>query len=171
MVAKRMSGTIWRGITAGVVGTAALVGTRSLLYRLESDEVRQREVAVRGENQQTPLQTPVRQVHGKLRDGDLSEEQEARWGKRLAWGLGIAGVAAYALARERLAPISRGAGIPFGLGVFLLEDELLFPLLGWAKGPKEYPWQAHARGLAAHAAYGVAAESTLRLLDRRAAGA
>lgn len=31
--------------------------------------------------------------------------------------------------------------------MFLLNDEILAPVLGLASGPTAYPWQAHARGL------------------------
>ena len=39
------------------------------------------------------------------------------------------------------------------------------PLLGLAAPPGDYPWQDHARAVAAHLVLGVVAEGVLRALD------
>ena len=54
----------------------------------------------------------------------------------------------------------------FGLGLWLLQDEVLNSVTGLGAKPQEYPWQAHARGLAAHLAYGVVTELALGVVDR-----
>jgi len=41
----------------------------------------------------------------------------------------------------------------------------MMPLLRLTPGPLAFSWKVHARGAAAHLAYGVGAEATARLLD------
>jgi len=57
---------------------------------------------------------------------------------------------------------SAGAGVPFGLGVWLLADEIALPALGLAEGPGAYPFSTHAEMLAAHAVFGLATHVTTR---------
>lgn len=52
--------------------------------------------------------------------------------------------------------VAVGAGVPFGLGVWLLADEIALPALGLAHGPRAYPFSTHAEMLAAHVVFGLA---------------
>lgn len=40
------------------------------------------------------------------------------------------------------------------------------PLLGFTPGPRAFPWQAHARGLGGHLAFGLTSDLILDGLDR-----
>ena len=88
-------------------------------------------------------------------------------GIAIHYAVGMAPAAFYALNRRRLpgGPLSRG--LLFGLGMFIVEDEVLNPLAGLAAPPGRYPWQAHARGLISHLVLGVVTEAILSALDRR----
>ncbi|MCA1673436.1 MAG: DUF1440 domain-containing protein, partial [Actinobacteria bacterium] len=57
-------------------------------------------------------------------------------------------------------------GLAFGTGFSLLVDELMNPLLGLTPGPRAFPWQAHARGLGGHLAFGATTELVLEGFDR-----
>ncbi|MCA1652498.1 MAG: DUF1440 domain-containing protein, partial [Acidobacteria bacterium] len=57
-------------------------------------------------------------------------------------------------------------GLLFGLMFWLGFDEIMTVAAGVARPPQQYPWQAHARGLVGHLAYGVVADTTLDVLDR-----
>lgn len=87
-------------------------------------------------------------------------------GLALHYLLGAAPAVLYAALRDKYPQLRAGGGSAFGLGVFLLQDELLGAVLGLSGDPRQYPWQAHARGLVAHVLYGVLAEQALSLLDR-----
>lgn len=56
-------------------------------------------------------------------------------------------------------------GLSFGTGFYLLVDEIGNPALGLTPGPGAFPWQAHARGLVAHLAFGVTTEVVLNLME------
>ncbi len=90
---------------------------------------------------------------GKLADAtgmDLTPEQPHPAGIAVHYALGVVPGALYGPLRHRVVGLAAGQGLLYGLGLFLVNDELLNPLLGLASGPTEYPWQAHARGLVAH---------------------
>lgn len=66
--------------------------------------------------------------------------------------------------------LTAGAGMPFGVAVWLLADEVALPLVGLAERPQAYPFSTHAEMLAAHLLFGltthVAADQYLRLITR-----
>ena len=77
-----------------------------------------------------------------------------------AYGAAIGGL--YAYAADRNPKITAAAGLPFGVAVWLLADEVPLPLLGLSKPPWEYPASMHAYALASHAVYGMAVEGVRR---------
>ncbi len=71
------------------------------------------------------------------------------------YALGVVPAAFYGPLRHRISGLRAGRGLMYGFGLFLVNDELLAPLLGLASGPTAYPWQAHVRGLISHLVLGV----------------
>lgn len=70
--------------------------------------------------------------------------------------------ACYALASERL-PVSRTAhGAAYGTAVWLVADELVMPLLGLSRGPRQLSAGVLAYGLVGHWVYGLTLESSMR---------
>ncbi len=96
----------------------------------------------------------------------LSPAQPHPAGIAIYYGFGVLMGAAYAALRRRVGGVGAGRGVLFGLAMFLLKDEGLNALLGTGGPPGRYPWQAHARGAAAHATFGLVADTVLRLLPR-----
>jgi uncharacterized membrane protein YagU involved in acid resistance len=68
--------------------------------------------------------------------------------------------------KRRTPAVSTAAGAAYGGMAFLLIDEVFSPLLGLAAVPGRYPWQRHARELAAHLIYGVSMHAMLQWLER-----
>ncbi|TLM88211.1 DUF1440 domain-containing protein [Pseudarthrobacter sp. NamE5] len=87
-------------------------------------------------------------------------------GVALHYALGILPGALHAVIRRQVPMMQAGGGALYGLGLFVVNDEVVAPALGLASGPTEYPWQAHARGAVAHMVLGVVTESVLQLFDR-----
>ncbi|HVH11643.1 MAG TPA: hypothetical protein VM759_01255, partial [Longimicrobium sp.] len=67
--------------------------------------------------------------------------------------------------RRRVPGADAAAGLAFGTFFFLAMDETANPLLGVTPGPRAFPWQAHARGLAGHAVFGAVTDAVLSLTD------
>jgi hypothetical protein len=61
-----------------------------------------------------------------------------------------------------------GNGLLFGTAFWAVIDEGANTALALTPGPTAFPWQTHARGLAGHLVFGVAADTALRALDRLA---
>lgn len=97
---------------------------------------------------------------------NMSTAQPNPSGIVLHYALGVVPGALHAVIRREAPLMKAGNGALYGFGLYVLNDEIVAPLLGLASGPKEYPWQAHARGLVAHTVLGVVTESLLRLSDR-----
>jgi hypothetical protein len=82
------------------------------------------------------------------------------------YAVGVAPAVAYAVTRRHLPGGILSRGLILGLGMFLVEDEIVNPIIGVAAPPQRYPLQAHARGLIAHLVLGVVTETVLASLDR-----
>jgi hypothetical protein len=154
---------IFGGLLVGLCATQALDWLSIALYRAESRKTRARENATRGHRHayERAVEMTARRLGQRL-----SDEQIGKWGWRFHKVFGIAGGPVYLMLRRRFPGLRWGSGLAFGAAFFLVVDELLVPLARLTPGPRAFSWKVHARGAAAHLAYGVAAESTARLLDR-----
>ncbi len=133
-----------------------------VFYEGESAEEKKQENDARG-----GLQVYERAVQGTSRRmGHSLSAVEARssgWILHKVFGIGIGLV--YASLRRRNPKLGFGAGALFG-STFLLLDEVLAPLMKWSPGPRAFSWKVHARGVASHIAFGMAAESAVRMTER-----
>lgn len=155
-------GLLLDGVVAGVAATWIMGKVTGFLYEREKPAAREREERAR--QGKTAYGTAAEKAAG-LAGETLSDEERKVYGKRIHWLLGGAGGAAYALLRDRAPAAAAAGGLIFGTAFFLLMDEGLVYALGLTPGPGEFPWQAHARGLAGHLAYGAVAERTLALIE------
>jgi hypothetical protein len=96
----------------------------------------------------------------------MTDKQEFIAGKTVHYLLGIMPGALYGVLRHKIKGLDKGRGLLYGLGLFIVNDEIMAPLGGLASGPLAYPWQAHARGLAGHLTLGAATDATIRALDK-----
>lgn len=96
----------------------------------------------------------------------LTPRQPHPAGIGVHYAIGMAPAMAYAALRDQIPALGAGRGLLYGLGLFLIVDEGVVPALGLTGGPTEYPWQAHARGLASHLVLGAVTDAALDLLDQ-----
>lgn len=97
---------------------------------------------------------------------ELSEDERKKYGSTIHWGLGVGAGAVYGALRDRVPGADWGNGLLFGTTFWALIDEGANTALGLTPGPSRFPWQTHARGLAGHLVFGLAADTALRLMDR-----
>ena len=86
-------------------------------------------------------------------------------GVAVHYAVGMGPAAIYGATRKQLPGGVMSRGLLFGLGMFLVEDELLNTVMGTAADPRKYPVQAHARGLITHLVLGVVTEAMLSAFD------
>ncbi|SDS77396.1 Protein of unknown function [Halopseudomonas xinjiangensis] len=94
-------------------------------------------------------------------------EQPHPAGMAIHYSLGMLPGALYGALYDKVPLLGAGRGSLFGLGLFLAQDEGLNTLMGLSGKPGEYPWQDHARGLAAHVLFGVVTDTAIRFLRNR----
>ncbi len=163
LVGRSMAEALLKGVLAGTFATVAMDRVTSYMWARENRKAREDYERVTG-GKYVPNRSAerVKQLLGL----HLSQEQENRLASAMHWGLGLGAAATYALMRRTHPRATLGRGLLFGTVFWALIDESATVLLGLAEPPREYPWQAHARGLAGHLVYGVAADTTINLLDR-----
>ena len=150
-----------------VAGTAAVWLMDRIgwwMYRREDSAALQRELQARPDGLDS-AHLLARKL-GAAIGRDPGREQPNPAGLAVHYALGALPGLGYALVSRRF-PVTAGAGLPFGLAMFVVNDEISAPLLGLARGPRAYPWQSHLRGLVAHLVLGVATDRLLRSGRRR----
>lgn len=95
---------------------------------------------------------------------ELSPPQPHPLGVAMHYSLGVGPGALYGTLWDRFPAIRTGRGTLYGLGLFLMQDEMLNAASGLSAKPTEYPWQAHARGLVAHLIYGFITDTVISVL-------
>jgi putative membrane protein len=157
--------TLVQGLFIGLAATQALDWLSTVLYENEDPKTRADEDRARG-----GLHAYERAIEraATARNVHLTRDQIAKWGWRFHKVFGVLGGVGYAALRRKNRSLGWGYGLGFGTAFFLIGDELMVPLSRLTPGPAAFSWKVHARGAAAHLAYGVAAESTARLLERAA---
>jgi hypothetical protein len=151
-----------RGALAGAFATWLMGKVTTPLYEREDPAARRREDEARGGKDAYVV---AAEKAAGLADVELSARGAKSAGAGIHWGLGIAAGAAYAMMRGRVPGADLAAGLAFGAAFWLLVDEGANTLLGLTPPPRAFPLQAHARGLAGHLAFGVAADTALRAAD------
>jgi uncharacterized membrane protein YagU involved in acid resistance len=116
------------------------------------------------QNSEPATEKVANQVTQKVTGKTLPETRKAAGGEVVHYAFGAAVGAVYGLIGAFYPPARFGLGLPYGIAVFLLADEVMVPALGLAKGPTETPLPTHLKGFAAHLVYGAALSSGERLI-------
>ena len=155
------------GAVAGIAGAYVMDQVTTFLYQREGSKAREREDQARGGK--TSFGVAADKLATYVDRQPLTRQERESWASALHWGTGASVGAIYGTwyALNPNSGIVRG--LLFGAGTFLVLDELANTAMGLP--PRKFPWQAHARGLAGHLAFGVAADATLRLIERPALSA
>lgn len=152
-----------RLIGASLVGLGATLFmeyTSSWLYGKQDQAARDREEQLRPGMPTTVL---VRKAAGLI-GSELDDQAAEKLGMIAHYAFGAGGgPAALALRRLGVSPIA--AGLAVAGAMELAVDQGMNYLLDLTAPPATWPWQAHARGVAAHLAYGTAVGLMLAAAD------
>jgi hypothetical protein len=153
-----------KGAIAGAVGVWLMDQVTWGMYLREDPQAlrREQEARVRGKD--------VAHVAAEKVAGAIGLERPSAQphpaGLAVHYTLGVVPGALYAPLGRRVKTLGAGRGLLYGLGLTIVNDEILAPVFGLASGPTHYPWQAHARGLVGHLVLGAATDTVLDVLDR-----
>lgn len=151
-----------KGAIAGAVATWVMGKVTNTMYQREDRGARRQEDDAR--EGKTAYGVAAEKA-GELLGKPSSKEQNEQVGAAIHWALGIGAGAVYAVLRRRFNAVGRVAGLGFGTAFWAVVDEGLVPALGLTPGPRAFPWQTHARGLAGHLTFGTVTDGALRVLD------
>lgn len=162
-----MASNAFKEVIAGAIGVWTLDRLDWFLYRHEGRKATRRIEAIRpgGMDPAHAAANKAASVLGRK----LHPAQPHPAGVGIRYALGIGPAAIYGALREQL-PVERQGqdylyGFGLGLALFLIQDEGLNQAMGLLGKQKDYLWQAHARGLAAHLTLGLAANLMLNVLN------
>ncbi|HLL76332.1 MAG TPA: DUF1440 domain-containing protein [Pyrinomonadaceae bacterium] len=96
----------------------------------------------------------------------LTEREKETAGTAFHYAMGLASGAIYGVAAELIPAAKAGAGMPFGMAVWLIADEGIVPAAGLSKSADEYPLSVHAYSITSHLVFGLAAETVRRAVRR-----
>jgi hypothetical protein len=151
------------GAAAGALATWVMGQVTTLLYEHEDEEAREREDEARDGS--SAFGVAAGKIAGLFRR-ELSDAQQQALGSKLHYALGIGTGASYAVLRHHVPRADALQGTAFGTVFWLLVDEGANPALGFTPGPRRFPWQTHARGLAGHVVFGAVLDTILDGADR-----
>jgi hypothetical protein len=160
-----LTGDVIKGAVAGGMATWTMGQITTLMQNAESAQARRRYEEVTA-GRSVPDRS-AEQIESAL-GLSLTKTQHEALATATHWMVGVAAGAIFAVGRHRVPAAHRGHGVLFGLAFWIVFDELLTVASGLAERPQAYPWQAHARGLAGHVAYGVVADAALHAFERAA---
>lgn len=185
----RAPANVWKGLAAGMVGglAAAAVMNRfqALWSRQAVGEERSHgaqslqqgaprqgiglELRAEGKDEQTDDATErlANAISVKAFDRELTEREKDAAGTAFHYAMGATSGALYGAIAEVAPGAMAGAGLPFGVAVWLVADEGLVPAAGLSKSPTEYPLSIHAYSFASHLVFGLTAEVVRRAVRER----
>ena len=160
---KKTSGFI-KGAIAGAVGVWVMDKLTWYMYQNEDPLAykKEKEAQVEGKYAAHAAASKL----ARSANVELDDRQLYVAGKTIHYMMGVLPGALYGVYRNRVKGIGAWKGLLYGAGLFVLVDEIVAPLLGIVSGPRAYPWQAHARGLAGHLAMGAATDASLKLINK-----
>jgi hypothetical protein len=152
-----------KAVLAGMAAVWVMDRFDWLAFRHESPEARQRTESVRpgGMDPAHALAAKAANAAGIAFKPIDPHQHPAGLAIHYAVPMGMAVL--YAILRRRFSAIeaSKGSGALYGIGTFIVLDEVINPMLGLAARPDRYPWQRHVRELTAHLIYGSVMELVL----------
>lgn len=127
------------------------------LYQLEPAEARAREDAARPGPPYRIAAEKLTKVFGL----QLTEQQLDRLSLVFHYGLAIQWAPLYPLLRRTTSLSPVAAGLATGTAMSVVADELMTPAFGFSAPNLDYPLVTHARGFAAHLAFGLAVAAVI----------
>lgn len=102
----------------------------------------------------------------KAFDRELTKGEKDAAGTAFHYAMGATSGALYGAVAEVSPGATAGAGLPFGVAVWLIADEGIVPAAGLSKRPSEYPLSIHAYSLSSHLVFGLTAEVVRRAVRK-----
>jgi hypothetical protein len=175
---------VLKGLAAGVVGglvaSAVMNQFQALLSKLFEGEERShgaqslqqgspqqgvgRELQAEGKDEEEDDATErlANAISVAVSERELTEREKNVAGTALHYAMGTTSGALYGAVAELIPEVSAGAGLPYGVAVWLVADEGIVPAAGLSKSPTDYPLSIHVYSLSSHLVFGLTTELVRR---------
>ena len=148
----------WKIVAAGVVGGVAATVATNLYQALAAPTLGQ------GDSDAEPSNEQAADSAGKLATGQpIPTAYKHAVGNVVHYATGVTLGLGYAAFAERRPWVAAGYGMPFGLAVALVLDDILVPAFGWGPWPTKTTAATHVYGTTTHMVFGTVLESGRRL--------
>lgn len=154
------SGGVGRDILAGALAGAAAVW---LIDKMDWSLNHTGSASQDGTKSMDPAHAIAAKAADKV-GADIGDPHDNPVGHTVHYGVGVGVGALYGLLRGMAPAVATGRGALYGLGTFLLADEIGAPALGLTDSPLKYAAGDHARGALSHTVFGVFTDLGTRLL-------
>ena len=158
-----MASQLVKAAVAGVVGIWAMDVATWALYRREAPVLLAQEKRARVYGKDT-AHAAARHL-ARAVGSEAAQHEPNAGGIFIHYQLGIGPAVVYAKLRERYPWITAGNGALWGAALFVINDEIAGRALRLTGPQKDYPWQAHVRGLVGHIVLGIVTHLTLEAID------
>lgn len=184
----RSDGCVWKGLAAGVAGgiVASVVmnqfqallgkltagvershGAQSLQHGSPEHNMGLSAYARQNDDEDDDATMRLANVIAQGLFGyELSKTEKHIAGTALHYAYGISMGAFYGAVAEVAPVVTIGAGLPYGMSIWVFADEGIVPALGLSKPPTEYPLRIHAYAFSSHLVYGLTTELVRRAVRR-----
>lgn len=152
------------GLIAGAAATFVMEKVSTWGYKLENPKKREYEENLRGG--EYPPQVLAQKVVETVTGASPAEQTKQKLGMAIHWGYGIVGGGLFGALRSSVPAIASVGGLTYGVGLWLIGDELMMPIMKLSPASTEFPWENHARAAVNHLAYGGTVALTHNLLRR-----
>ncbi len=152
------------GFVAGAVATFVMDKVSGYLYELEDKATRKYEERLRGN--EYPPEVLAEKISEAVAGVELDKKTKQKYGNVVHWGYGIMWGGLFGALRDRAPLVGTANGVGFGTGLWLIDDEVMMPLIGLSPPSTKFPWQNHARAAVNHVAYGATLGLTHGLLRK-----
>jgi uncharacterized membrane protein YagU involved in acid resistance len=181
-------GDVLKGLAAGVVGglVASIVMNQFQAFLSKQVAGEERSHGAQSLQQGTPQQGVGRELQAEGKDEpqddaterlanaisvavfqhELTEQEKELAGTALHYAMGTTSGALYGAVAELVPQATAGAGLPYGMAVWLIADEGIVPAAGLSKTPAEYPLWIHVYSLSTHLVYGLTTELVRRAVRK-----
>lgn len=148
----------WKIVAAGVVGGGAATAATSLYQAAVAGAFGQ------GGSDAEPANEQAADSASEVVTGaPVSPARKGAAGSLVHYATGVSLGVGYAALVARQPRAAAAFGVPFGLAVALVLDDLLVPAFGWGGWPQDTPANTLAYGLTTHAVFGAVLEGGRRL--------
>lgn len=155
-----------KGAVAGTVGVWVMDVVTWVMYRRESTATIATEKKARKFGKD-PAHAAARHV-ARLAGSDAAQVEPNAGGIFIHYLLGIGPGMLYGKLRRSAPAVTAGKGALWGAGLYVANDLLAGRLLRLMGPQRDYPWQAHVRGVVGHVVLGVTTHAVLEALEHDA---